>query len=294
MTSLASIASSYKYKVSRDLFSYLKDIEYAHIKGEALSILAYGTVGKRNSSDIDILIPRKNITITEKFLNESGFKHQCISRADRIMLLSSSHQSLPWNKKINSVLSVTVDLNHDLFWGEYTGRRIDISEFISDTIEMEIYGCKVKSLSPLKAMVQLILHHYKEMNSIYHLAGHNSINYNMFKDVYYLWKHNQKSISLETLYAISLKYEIVPYVFYVLYFTNCIFQDVMLQQYVYNFQTAEGELLLDYYGLAEKERKPWKVDFQTRLQTDNIYELIRNDLTKEDFEKLERNRQIFG
>ena len=49
-----------------------------------------------------------------------------------------------------------------------------------------------------------------------------------------------------------------------------------------------------YYGLAEKERKPWKVDFQTRLETDNLYELIKDDLTEEDIEKLERNRRIFG
>ena len=81
---------------------------------------------------------------------------------------------------------------------------------------------------------------------------------------------------------------------YVLYFTNWIFKDEELQKYVDALRTAEGEHYLDYYGLAEKERKPWKVDFQTRLETDNLYELIKDDLTKEDIEKLERNRRILG
>ena len=101
---------------------------------------------------------------------------------------------------------------------------------------MDIYGCRIKTLPPLKAMIQLILHHYKEMNSIYHLAGHNCINYNMFKDVYYLWKNNQEAVSLDKLYATSLEYEIIPYVFCVLYFTNWIFQDDDLKKYVKAFE----------------------------------------------------------
>lgn len=115
-------------------------------------------------------------------------------------------------KKVKGI-RIGVDLNIDFFWGEYTGKRIEIQEFLSDFIELTIYGVKIKTLSPLKTMAQLILLHYKKMNSIYHLTGHNCINYNMFKDVYYLWKNNQEAISLDKLYATSLKYLIIPYVF---------------------------------------------------------------------------------
>lgn len=132
------------------------------------------------------------------------------------------------------------------------------------------------------------------MNSIYHLADHDCINCNMFKDVYYLWKNNKNDITLERLSSLCQEYEIIPYAFYVLHFTNWIFKDKELQKYVDALRTAEGEYYLDYYGLAAKERKPWKVDFQTRLETDNLYELIKDDLTEEDIEKLERNRRIFG
>ena len=270
-------------------------IPYAIIKGEPLSFLAYGDFALRKKSDVDILIKRDNIKNFEYQLKIHGFIPQNDCRKDHILCLSSSHQTSAWIKTISGLnLKIVVDINFDIFWGEYTGKRIDIGEFLSDTIEMDIYGCRIKTLPPLKAMIQLILHHYKEMNSIYHLAGHNCINYNMFKDVYYLWKNNQEVISLEKLYAISLEYEIIPYVFYVLYFTNWIFKDSELKKYVDAFRTSGGEALLDYYGLAKKERKPWKVDFQTRLEADSLYELIRDDLTQSDIEKLERNRRIFG
>lgn len=116
----------------------------------------------------------------------------------------------------------------------------------------------------------------------------------MFSDVYYLWKNNQEAISLDKIYQISTEYEITTYVFYILYFTNKLFHDSKLEQYVEAFQTPEGVPLLEFYGLAENERKIWKVDFQTRLEADNMYDLIKDDLTEADFEKLNRNRRIFG
>lgn len=273
-------------------------VPYAVIKGEPLSLLCYNEKSVRNSQDIDILIDRQHISYFERLLQENDFirlinQNEFVNRESRILCISQSHQIPPYVKETSNQ-QIEIDLNFDIFWGEYTGKRIDIAEFLADTIMQDIYGCKVKTLPPLKAMVQLILHHYKEMNSIYHLTGHNCINYNMFKDVYYLWKNNQEAVSLDKLYAISSEYEIIPYVFYVLYFTNWIFKDTELQKYVETFRTSEGEAHLDYYGLTEKERKPWKVDFQTRLEADNLYEFIRDDLTEADVEKLERNRRIFG
>ena len=116
----------------------------------------------------------------------------------------------------------------------------------------------------------------------------------MFKDVYYLWKNNQEDITLEKLYCISSEYEIIPYVFYVMYFTNWIFQDADLKKYITAFKTSDGVNLLDYYGLTEKECKAWKVDFQTRLNAINLYDFIRDDLTDADIKKLELNKRIFG
>ena len=116
----------------------------------------------------------------------------------------------------------------------------------------------------------------------------------MFKDVYYLWKNNQQEITPEKLYKICDEYKIIPYVFYILYYTNQIYNDFELDKFVEAFKCSEGVFLLDYYGLNDWERKFWRVDFKKRLITDNLWELIKEDLTENDIKKLERNRRIFG
>lgn len=282
-----------QYKREIATFNNIYNTNYAHIKGEALSIQAYGKEGQRFTSDIDILLPRNELHKFENILKMNGFCSTSQSRADRIMILSSSHQVEPWVKNIKRWNSVCFDLNFDIFWGEYEGKRVDIDDFLSDTIEMDIYGVKVKTLPPLKAMIQLILHHYKDMNSIFLLATRKSIKYDMFKDLYFLLKNNLDTITLDKLYAISSKYEIIPYVFYVLYYTGQVFDDKILKQYIETFRSSKGEALLDCYGLCAKEQKEWKCDFNTRLESKNLYDLIKDDLTKKDIEKIAINKRVF-
>lgn len=286
------------YKELEPLFKDLSSVRYAVIKGEVLSQQIYGVPDRRKSYDIDILIDKNNVKFLEDLLLKLGFEQKLPDgstedRRNRVLCMAFSHQ-IPSYHKEKFGFQFNVDVNYDIFWGEYVGERIDIDDFLSDIIEIDIYGMQVYTLTPIKTMIQLILHHYKEMNSIYHLAGSNCINYNMFKDVYYLLKNNLEIITLDNLYQISSAYKIIPFVFYVLYYTNQIHSDSELESYVTTFKTQEGGRLLDYYGLTEKERKLWKVDFKSRLETVDLFSLIKNDLSESDIEKLNRNRRIFG
>lgn len=282
------------YYLTRNLWKELSQIPYSILKGVPLSLQCFNNLYSKKSRDIDILISKQNISYLEKLLSNNQYKNlsKPTTRKDRIFCFTYSHQLFPFIKKFNDSI-ISIDINFDIFWGEYEGKRIDIDEFMSDFIEIDIYGVKVKTLPPLKSMIQLILHHYKDMNSIYLLATRKSIKYDMFKDVYYLWKNNQNDISLDKLYEISSEYEIIPYVFYILYYTNEIFKDAELQKYVNAFKTLEGEALLNCYGLCDKERKEWKYDFQTRLRADNLYDLIKDDLTEKDKEKIKINKRVF-
>lgn len=293
MTIPYSIFSSLRIHESAEVFRLLTNYKYAYIKGEALSYQAFGKMGQRRSQDIDLLICRKDIKDIEHLLISNGFRTRSLSKEDRVTAVAYSHQMPPY-KRNGTFGSILFDLNFDVFWGEYTGQRINIDEFLTDTIEMEVYGVRVKTLPPLKALIQLVLHHYKEMNSIYHLSCHNCINHKMFKEVYYLWKRNQTDMKLDELFSVCYSYEILPYMYYVLYFTNLIYGDSELEKYVDTFKTPFGIYLLDYYGLSSRERKKWRVDFQTRLKTNNLLEIINNDLSEEDYEKIERTRILFG
>jgi len=266
---------------------------YAIIKGFPYSKYMYNDISVKNFSDIDILINKRDLNIMGSILKDSEYYQSLIGgREKHLFFYVCSHQMPPYKKNIYGV-NICLDLNFDIFWGEYEGKRIDIDEFLSDTIEMEIYGVKVKTLPPIKAMIQLILHHYKDMNSIFLLATRKSIKYDMFKDIFYLLKNNLDTIPLDKLYAMSAEYKIIPYVFYVLYYTGQVFDDEILMQYIEAFRTPEGETLLNYYGLCAKERKEWKCDFKTRLEADNLYDLIKDDLTEKDHEKIAINKRIF-
>ncbi|MDR3046756.1 MAG: nucleotidyltransferase family protein [Bacteroidales bacterium] len=284
--------SRYRYIECCELINSISEHNYAVIKGEPLSCLAYNSFNKRIASDIDILIDRNNLRFVCDKLQDLGYIQKISQRIDRILSLSNSHQTIPFKKKFKLFYN-EIDINFDIFWGEYSGKRVGMDEFLSDTIEMDIYGVKVKTLPPLKAMIQLILHHYKDMNSLFLLATRKSIKYDMFKDIYYLLKNNLESISLDKLYSMSTKYEIMPYVYYVLHHTGLLFDDDNLSEYISAFKTPEGEKLLNCYGLNDSERREWRYDFKTRLETADLYDLIKDDLTPKDTEKIAVNKKVF-
>ena len=151
-----------------------------------------------------------------------------------------------------------------------------------------------KHSPPLKAFIQLVLHHYKDMNSIYLLATNNSIKIDMFADVYHLLKNNLNDIPLEQLFLISKDLGIVNYVYYILFYTGQVFRDKDIQQYIDAFKTIEGDELLNCYGLNKKERKKWNCNFETRLRSENLLKIIEDDLTDRDWEKIKINQKLFG
>ena len=289
------------YNHTKNLWNYMEsnNIKYAYITGEALSLMAYGNNNQREYGDVDILIPINSVKSVNDFLLESNFKQEYpttnfkTKREYDIFSMLNSHQAIPYIREIKGTENYfEIDINKDIYWGEYSGKRVDIEEFLSDTIDITVFNCNIKTLTPLKTMIQLLLHHYRDMNSIYLLATRNSIKYSMFKDVYYLLKNNQKKITCMQLYEISTIYQIVPYVYYVLYYTKKVFNDDIFNEYIDALRTDQGDALLDCYGLTDKERKTWNIDFNTRLGTHNLFEYIKNDLNEEDLKKIEMNKNL--
>lgn len=285
--------SMIKYKYMIKVFQEMEKFNYVIIKGEVLSLQAYGEYGMRSSSDIDILVSKDDLIYVEKILFKNGFKKHSCSRKDEVFLLSSSHQVMSWFKEIEPWGTIEIDLNFDIFWGEYSGEKINIKEFLKNSIKYNIYNANIKALPPLKSFIQLVLHTYKDINSIFLLAVRKKINRNSFKDIYNLWKNNIEEININDLYFISLKYNIIPYVYYILYFTNMIYNDCNLEKYIIKFYTAEGEKMLNYYGLDMSEKHEWKIDFFSRIECEDIFEIIKQDLSDKDFKKIDINKRIF-
>ena len=290
---LYPIISAMRYRTAAPIFKALEEYPYAVVKGEALSQIAYGRFGARQSGDIDILLPRSGIRFLESVLVENGFKTSKLKREERLTALTGAHQISPYKKISSTGITTEIDINFDIFWGEYTGQRVSIADFLSDTEELMIYGCRVKVLTAEKSFIQMILHHYKDINSYYHYENGNPIRRERFMDVYKFWRRHAKVFTPEYLLLISEKYRIRPYLFYMLYFTNLLFPNSDLKKCVELLQCEEGVFLLDRYGLCDNERKCWNVDFYTRMASDNIMELIKIDMTDYDIQKLQRSKRIF-
>lgn len=261
---------------------------YAIIKGEPLSLLAYGKTGMRISNDIDLLIAKENVKDAGKILMRHGFCQDAHDRESEIMMNNFSHQTLPFRKFLGAI-NIEIDLNHSVFWGEYKGDKNVVDIFLEDVNALYIYNYRIYTLSPMKSLVQLLLHQYKDMNSIYLLSTRKKYNLRAFKDIYNLLKRNLEKIDILEFSAFCKKMNICPYIFYGLYYTYHIFPDPVLKQFMDACETAEGVKLLDYYGLFAEERKLWKVDFETRLQSTDLFQLIEADLTQSDLRRIEYN-----
>lgn len=296
MKKLSCLLSAISYKHLEPLFAELerRNLAYAVVKGEVLSILCYCEEGKRNPHDVDLLIEKKNVHIVESILASIGFVTVSQQRAKRIAMLSLTHQTSPWIKKIGSIGIIELDINFDFFWGQYEGARIDISAILSNFMHVNVFGIKIRTLSYLYSFVHLVLHHFKDLNSIYLLVTKNSYRYELFQDVYAFFSKQKHNLPINELMLICQSMNICPYMYYILYYTNYLFCDAELQQYVESFYSEEGAALLEQYGLTEKERRPWKCSFETRLAAKNIYDLIKEDLTVDDLQVIIKNNELLS
>ena len=246
------------YKELEPLFAALSSVRYAVVKGEVLSQQIYGVPDRRRSSDIDILIDKKNVKFLEEQLHKLGFEQKLPEnnaeiRRNRVLCMAYSHQ-IPSYHKDKFGFHLNVDVNYDIFWGEYEGKRCCIDEFLSDTVDMEIYGVTMKTLPIGKAFVQLVLHHYKEINSIYHLSQHNTVRTDMFRDIYDMIICCREILNIELIKEMCVNYNIGKYVYYVLYYTYQTFLDEILFDCLQELEIYKNEELLSCYGLSLKER----------------------------------------
>lgn len=273
----------------------LADFPYAFIKGDVLSKLAYGDVGYRDNHDVDILVPKGMREDLKKILHANGFIEDVrdengnfreLTRAEKIVLLNS-HQDIDYIKYVGDNF-VNIDVNYDLFWGEYTGKQIDIrNDFLSDTHYENIFGQKVKALSKVKSFIQLCLHHYREMNAIYLFKLDNPFRITMFRDVYYLLKTFSEEETSELCSLID-KYEIKEYIYYVTYLTAQVYQDDKLREFLNRCATEKGKYLLDYYGLTELERKKWHISLEERMASADLYSEVEPYITQKDKDKVDK------
>lgn len=289
----------FRYYHLKPVFAAIEDIPYAVIKGEVLSKRAYGGLGYRNSGDVDILISRNDREHLARILCKYGFEPDLrdesgnmreLTREEKVMY-KFSHQVVPFVKRVDGKNLIILDVNVDIFWGEYAGKRVAVSEFLSDPMEMELYGVKIKTLPDVKHFIALCLHHYKEMNAIYNFALTNPFNEKMFEDIYRFY-HSTIRNNIKEVSDFVFSYQLEEVFYYLFYYTSVVFKDSDMQKDADIFKTQKGVESLDYYGLSSNERKKWCIPFSERMNNHDLLQAIKSQLTQSDAQKMDLSLKI--
>ncbi len=290
---LERAAQKVKYQHLLSLLNEKASFLYVIVKGEVLSQLAYGATGKRGSGDIDILVDKKDLKTLEALLAENGFETAKLTRQEQIVARAFSHQIAPYWKQL-PLGNLEVDINYELVWGEWQGKKPKVDEMLARREYIDIFGMQVPTLAVEDAFIQMCLHHYKDMNVLFHLTLHNPINRRIFEDVAGFWKHQREHMDLNRLKQWMDDYRLTPYFFYIVYYTTKVCDEPDLADWAKKLESPEGIALLDTFGLTESEKKNWPIPFEERFENPDLPELVCSMLSDKELEKAKMNHRIFG
>lgn len=279
------------------IFEELNEIPYAVIKGAVLSERIYGSPAMRKSGDIDLLISPDDLDVVKRILKNHGGVQGCVSgdkiipytRAELVYQKTYTHQAAAFVKATDNRICpfVNVDVNLDIYWGE-SKVHADMREFLSHTETTELYNVKFKRLSPVQEFISLCMHHYKDLNSLYLLAG-SSINLSLFSDMDgYLVRVKPDAKELRNACD---KLGVTGYITFCLWHTNCVFPSEITEEYLKIFPVCEAEDLIERIGLCEDEYKTLRGGISKRLFDDAFAQELDAMLTESDRKKIAVNRK---
>ena len=271
------------------------DFPYAVIKGYTLSYLSYNNPYLRLSCDVDFLIDKNNIVDFKKILIREGYiqgrveNNEIIpyTREEIIFQSYFSHQIPQFVKKTDSLLCPfsCIDINTSIMFGEST-IEVDTSKLLDDVFEISISNCIYKTLSIEKGFISLCLHHFKDINSLF-LLTQGSFNISLFCDIYFYLKNHV--LSINKLFELCNELNVGRYIYSMLYYTNLLFNDELLDIMLQNLESFKDNTIFDTFGLNESELKKWDMNFYERLFHQNLSEYVYSQLSKEEKQKIKLN-----
>jgi len=291
---LNCIAVNERMKACEAIFSQNK-FSYAIVKGPLLSQKLYGDPYWRNSKDVDILISRENIDDCKKLLLNEGFvqgkyvygQFHPFSRDELIYQTSMTHQMASFVKTTGNPACphVYLDINTDILWGE-CHIVSDTKYILSFKQTMSLMNFNVTTLSNEMGLIELCLHHYKDMNSLY-LLTRGSLKLGLYYDIYlYIKKVN---FDLSVFENICSTLNLGQYIYVCLYQTYEIFKDTDVELIMLKIEKYKNETLLNTFGLTDFERKDWKVSLADRLFNINVPEYVLSMLSESEINKIKIN-----
>lgn len=293
---MSSIAVKERYKACIPFFSQ-SDFPYAVIKGAVLSQALYGDPFLRTSGDIDVLIRREDADRVKKLLLANGFVQgrvtdhgiEPFNRREILFQTVMSHQTAPYIKETGNRMCpyVNLDVNMDVLWGE-CNEKADMNVVLSHTEESSLLGISFQKLPPEMEFLSLCLHHYKDMNSLYLLAG-GSLHLGLFCELYDYLRNVRPDA--QKLHEACNRLQVGRYLYVCLYDTQRIFESEVIEPYLEVLEASKDDSLPDTFGLNDRERQEWSLGLLERLFHPDLSQFLQEQLTDEEKEKIRINRE---
>lgn len=274
------------------------NVKYAVIKGAYLDKIAYGDIGLRDSGDIDILIDNKDYKTLCRLLEEEGFvcgywdeeKKEVINYSRGTILYNYlyTHQAAPYIKVITLdgvVHTVEVDINFSISWGEDKSGNVHTKNILKNTRLISYENFKYRILTPEYFLMQICLHAYRDMNSII-LIHEGSYVLRLLCDIYYYIVKGQELVTADKFLNIVKRCGYEKNIYYVFNYVTEVFGKNEWIEHVMSQLPEMTYEELNCYGLDESEIKKWPIVFSERIMSDNLFEIIKPQLTVADLQKI--------
>lgn len=256
-----------------------ENIRTAILKGNYLAARVYPKTYMRTFNDLDLLIDIKDGDKLVQVLEERGYiqgdydkqdeKVIPASRRQKMMHQMSTHElEACWKKTDDVVVPVfEVDLNHSIMWKGNCPYEIPSSILLDRAKKDELCGSTVYTLNCEDFLFQLACHLYKEAVVINWIADMRDLKLYKFGDIAtYIWKYDD-IIDWENLLKFSEKNGTHKILYYVFYYVNYLYGDV-IPRFIMEQLEQEDKEMLNQYGVENDKPFTWKSEFYERLFND--------------------------
>lgn len=257
-------------------------VDFALVKGAHIGNIAYKNPFDRPSSDLDILVKYEHVSIVEKLLLSLGYRQAYVAsnglkdydRSTKLFYALNTHSLAPFRKIRNNVL-YEIDVNFNFHSKDK--KIIPASEFLKSRINRNLFGINVPVLDDTHAFLYLALHHYRESVSLYHIFCGQDFDFLKACDIYYSYKKTK--INNEILLDNIKKYDLYEDVYGIINDVNAVFEDTSLS-------ALKGSLNAK---IDNKDGITWTIKLPERLEVDNRFDLIKNQLSDQQKNTLFKN-----
>lgn len=289
------------YSQTLPLFCRLEreQIPYALIKGLYFALRSYNDLRMRSSSDIDILVDRKDYTRLKLALLREGFVQGYKAKDGEIIeypseykyyYLLNTHQSAPFIKRtvgVTSVSCISIDVNLKVLWGDRKQEGMHAEQLLRQLSSLSFHEHSYSVLSDENALLAYCLNIYKDNNTPYMLVKNKGYRIRQLADIYYFVKYNH--IDWHLFQHKVCSYQMYDCIWQVLYLVSYVFQDFTICHLAGLPEHSPASIRK--FGIEQNERTDWGLSIAERVKSESLSQhvhMLLSDFSKENIKVNEK------